>query len=158
MLWDFTGGQLDGSTLFGKSFIRDQRLALREPLDLSCFRLFSSFFPVYVIFLYCCNNCCHLQGCIKFPIPPPGGGNNIKLVGKKIKWGRREGEGGEGKTMFFPKGRQGLIFFRRGREKKEGESLISFPRGRKGKNGRGAGEKAWFFPATCIMPFLYYST
>ena len=45
------------------------------------------------------------QGCIKLHISPPGvgGGNYIKLVGKKIKWGRgrkkREGkkEGLKGK-------------------------------------------------------------
>ena len=26
------------------------------------------------------------------PPPPPWGGNRIKLLGKKIKWGRREGK------------------------------------------------------------------
>ena len=38
------------------------------------------------------------QGCIK--LPKEGGGNRIKLLGKKIKLGRRKGEGrreGEGK-------------------------------------------------------------
>ena len=31
------------------------------------------------------------------PPLPPGGENRIKLLGKKIKWGRREGEREEGK-------------------------------------------------------------
>ena len=34
------------------------------------------------------------QGCIKLPFPPPRPrGDRIKLLGKKIKWGRRKGEG-----------------------------------------------------------------
>ena len=35
------------------------------------------------------------QGCTELPsLPPPSlGGNRIKLLGKNIKWRRREGEG-----------------------------------------------------------------
>jgi len=63
-----------------------------------------------------------VQGCIKFPIPPPwGGGNRIKLLGKKIKWGRRKEEG--------KKGRGGKK--RRGRKKGRGRR-----REREGKGGR----------------------
>ena len=44
------------------------------------------------------------------PFPPPTfGGDRIKLLGKKIKWGRREGEGrgeGEGKREEGRKGRE----------------------------------------------------
>ena len=63
-----------------------------------------------------------LQGCIKFPIPPPGGGNRIKLLGKKIKWGRRKWKGKKGK------GRE------EGKGKKKGK-------GREGGKGRMEGER-----------------
>ena len=48
---------------------------------------------------------------MKLTILPPGG-DNIKLVGKKIKWGRREGEGkrenrkGKGEWKGTEKGRR----------------------------------------------------
>ena len=47
-----------------------------------------------------------VQGCIKLPFPPPGG-NRIKLFGKKIKLGRREGEGklGRGREDWKGEGR-----------------------------------------------------
>ena len=67
-----------------------------------------------------------------------------------------EGEGeGEGKTLFSSSREgEGLIFFRRGREKKErgreGESLISFPREREGKKWKGSGI---FFPANLYHAF-----
>lgn len=48
-----------------------------------------------------------IQGCIKFRIPPPGGGGNWfqnrKLLGREIK--KREGKKGKGKEK--KKGREG---------------------------------------------------
>ena len=63
------------------------------------------------------------QGCIKFPIPPPGGGYRIKLLGKKIKWGRRKGEGKKGRE----EGKERMEGERKGRGSNEGKS------GREGK-------------------------
>ena len=64
-----------------------------------------------------------IQGCIKFPSPPPRGGNRIKLL--KIKWGRREGEEGRGKRREGGKGR--MEGKRKGRGSNEGSK--KFPGG-----------------------------
>ena len=74
--------------------------------------------------------------------PPPPWGEDIKLVGKKIKWGRREGEG---------KG-EGLIFLKEG----EGKGKASFPSlGKwKGKKWKGSGREGLiFFPANLNHAF-----
>ena len=59
-----------------------------------------------------------IQGCIKFRIPPPGGGGNWfqnrKLLGREIK--KREGKKGKGKEK--KKGREG-------EKRREGKELLS---------------------------------
>ena len=66
----FTGDDfVHSSTLFGKRFIRDRRLALRKPLNPSCYNLFSLFSPFVLHFVYCYSNCLLLtHNCLLLPL------------------------------------------------------------------------------------------
>ena len=76
---------------------------------------------------------------------------------------RKEGRGrGREDSIFFPKEGEGLIFFRRGREKKgrgrEGKSLIPFPRGREGKKMEGEREGRLDFLPCQLVSCLFSTT
>ena len=79
-----------------------------------------------------------IQECIKLPFPP-----GIKLLRKKIKWGRKEGEGKEKKR----RGRQE----EKGREREEREGMeegkgMARQEGKEGKEKReGKREKIHYF-------------
>ena len=94
------------------------------------------------------------------PIPPSsGGGNRIKLLGKKIKWGRSEAEGkkgrgrkeGEGRREGEAKREEGKGGGRRREERRrEGEAgrksreWKEKGKGREGKGKKGRGkDKEW---------------
>ena len=76
--------------------------------------------------------CYSLQGCISCSPPTPGG-DRIKLLGKKIKWGRRESKGkGEGE------GKRGTEEGSKGREWKEkGKGRQEGTEGRRKREGEG---------------------
>ena len=88
-----------------------------------------------------------MQGCIKFPFPPPwGGGNRIKLLGKKIKWGRRKGEGKKGREREEGKGKgregEAMREEMKGKGRSEGEGKVKGRReeGRREGEGKREGE------------------
>ena len=61
---------------------------------------------------------------MKLTTPPPLGGNNIKLLGKK---GREKGKGREG-SIFFSRGKERLDFLPLGRKGRVrvGKALFSY--------------------------------
>ena len=76
------------------------------------------------------------QGCIKVPFPPPGG-NRIKLLGKKIKWGRREGKR-EGRRRGWEGKREG-----NGRREREGKARGKRREREEGKEKGSEREGKW---------------
>ena len=55
--------------LFWRTFHPNQRLALRKPLNPSCFSLYSSFFSFILHFVYCFYNCLLLtHNCLLLPL------------------------------------------------------------------------------------------
>ena len=78
------------------------------------------------------------------PIPPsPGGGNRIKLLGKKIKWGRSEAEGkkegGGKKEREEGKGKQRG---KKGRGREDGRKGPEW-KGRQAEKGKREGKWVW---------------